>query len=66
MKRLLLFVTILTLLAPQGAWADITTHGELVSAINNASDGGTVTIGAKFSLEENITVDKDLTPDFSP
>ena len=65
MKRLLLFVTILTLLAPQGAWADITTHGELVSAINNASDGGTVTIGANFYLEDYITVDKNLTIDFN-
>ena len=60
-----MFVTILTLLAPQGAWADITTHGELVSAISNASEGGTVTIGGNFSLDGDITVDKNLTIDFN-
>lgn len=57
-----------TFASSQRAWAgspDPTSHGELVSAINNASDGGTVTIGANFSLEENITVDKDLTIDFN-
>ena len=65
---MLLACLAVTFASPQRTWAgspDPTSHEGLVSAINDADGGGTVTIGDDFSLKGDITVDKDLTIDFN-
>lgn len=64
---LLLYVCMVAMMAPAAFAADasVSNYDDLVTAIANAEEGDTITLGADITLYSQLEIDKNITIDLN-